>query len=137
MRQKIGPLTDEALANLGENPSQADKDRALDRACDQARDQAYDQARKEFYQQRHDHEVEVRVAREEALAVGAMFGKDALEVGMELEMKTFDKWKVWAEEQATVMEQARSAAYSGGGLGSSTTEDEHAASEKSQGQIPA
>jgi small subunit ribosomal protein S23 len=50
---------------------------------------AYDIARKEFYELRHEEAVERRVTREEALWSGAYFGKSALEVGMELEDKTY------------------------------------------------
>jgi len=85
---------------------------------------AYDQARKEFYELRHQEEVEQRVAREEALSTGAVFGKSALEVGMELESKTFEEWKVWAEQQVTLQEQARSAAYTGLGTQSSAADEE-------------
>lgn len=80
---------------------------------------AYDQARKEFYELRHVEEVEQRVAREEALSTGATFGKSALEVGMELENKTFEQWKEWAQVQVTLQEQTRSAAYTGLGSQSS------------------
>ena len=76
---------------------------------------AYDQARKEFYDVRMFDEIEQRVAREEALSTGAEFGKSALEVGMQLENEVFERWKVWAKEQATVMKQSRSAAYTGTG----------------------
>lgn len=74
---------------------------------------AYDKARKEHYEDRHQQEIEARVAHEEALATGAYFGKNAIEVGMELENAEFDRWKIWAQEQVTIMEQARSAAYTG------------------------
>lgn len=84
---------------------------------------AYDQARKEFYELRHQEEVEQRVAREEALSTGAVFGKSALEVGMELESKTFEEWKVWAQQQVTLQEQARSAAYTGLGTQSSAADE--------------
>lgn len=73
--------------------------------------QAYDQARKEFYELRLQEEVEQRVAHEEALANGAYFGKSALQVGMELEDKEFERWKEWAERQHLVDEQKRAAMY--------------------------
>jgi small subunit ribosomal protein S23 len=57
---------------------------------------AYDKARKEFYALRHEEEVERRVAREEASYVGAYFGKSVLDVSMELEDKTYERWKEWA-----------------------------------------
>lgn len=78
-----------------------------------SREAAYDQARKELYERRHYDEMELRIQREEALAVGAQFGKSAMEVGMQLENQTFDKWKAWAVQQVTIAEQARSAAYGG------------------------
>jgi small subunit ribosomal protein S23 len=68
---------------------------------------AYDQARQEFYDIRHQEDVERRVAREEALAVGAHFGKSTLDVGMELEDKAYEEWKAWAIEKTKLLEQAR------------------------------
>ena len=85
---------------------------------------AYDQARKEFYELRHQEEIEQRVAREEALSTGAVFGKSALEVGMELENKTFEEWKAWAAQQVTLQEQGRSAAYTGLGTQSSAADED-------------
>ena len=123
MQTNIGPLTQQRLEQLGANPSREERDKASDAAVEQARDQAYDQARKELYNQRHHEEVEVRVAREEAHAVGGYFGLSQNEIGMELENRTFDKWRAWAESQVVLMEQAKSAAYSGGAgsQGGSTT----------------
>ncbi|KFY01690.1 hypothetical protein O988_02601 [Pseudogymnoascus sp. VKM F-3808] len=77
---------------------------------------AYDQARKEFYAIRHQEDVERRVAKEEALATGAYFGKSMLEVGMELEDKTYESWKEWAQKEVEVIEQQRSAQYTGAEL---------------------
>ncbi|KAL8634826.1 MAG: hypothetical protein Q9228_007616, partial [Teloschistes exilis] len=54
---------------------------------------AYDQARKEFYERRLHQDVERRIAKEEAVATGAYFGKTILQVGMELEDKVFEDWK--------------------------------------------
>jgi len=84
--------------------------------------QAYDIARKEFYALRHEEEVERRVAREEASWTGAYFGKSALEVGMELEDKTYEAWKAWATREAEAIDLQRNAAYTG--LGTSTEEEE-------------
>ena len=75
---------------------------------------AYDQARQEFYAIRHQEDVERRVAKEEALAVGAHFGKSTLEVGMELEDKAYEEWRTWAIAQTKLQEQARGAAYTQG-----------------------
>ena len=77
------------------------------------RDKAYDQARKEFYELRLREEIERRVAHEEALATGAYFGKSALEVGMELEDKEFERYKQSAQEQSITDEQKRAAMYTG------------------------
>jgi small subunit ribosomal protein S23 len=52
---------------------------------------AYDMARREFYQHRHLSEIRARVAKEEALHVGAYFGKGPLEIGMELEDKSWEQ----------------------------------------------
>lgn len=77
---------------------------------------AYDQARQEFYAIRHQEDVERRVAKEEALATGAYFGKSMLEIGMELEDKTYESWKEWAQNEVVVIEQQRSAQYTGSEL---------------------
>lgn len=86
------------------------------------KEKAYDQARKEHYEDRHMQEVEARVAREEAMATGAYFAKTAIQVGMQLENREFDRWKVWAQEQVTLAEQARVAAYTGLGTASASGE---------------
>lgn len=72
---------------------------------------AYDQARKEFYDLRLQDEVEQRVAKEEALATGAYFGKSALQIGMELENEEWERWKEWAAKEHTLSEQRRAAMY--------------------------
>jgi len=74
---------------------------------------AYDIARKEFYYYRHIEDVERRVAREEAMSVGAYFGKGPLEVSMELEDNVVEHWKKWALRQAEMDSQRRSSAYTG------------------------
>jgi small subunit ribosomal protein S23 len=93
---------------------------------------AYDIARKEFYALRHEEEVERRVAREEALWTGAYFGKSALEVGMELEDKTYESWKAWATKEVEAIDLQRNAAYTG--LGTSS-EDEVAEVESDSGEV--
>ncbi|KAL9026377.1 MAG: hypothetical protein Q9196_004947 [Gyalolechia fulgens] len=75
---------------------------------------AYDQARKEFYEMRLQQDIERRVAKEEAMATGAYFGKTTLQIGMELEDKIFEEWKAWAARQAIQMEQRQAAMYTGG-----------------------
>ncbi|KAL2073218.1 hypothetical protein VTL71DRAFT_10542 [Oculimacula yallundae] len=75
--------------------------------------QAYDVARKEFYALRHEEEVERRVQREEAEWSGAYFGKGPIEIGMELEDKSYESWKAWAESEVQQMAIQRDAAYTG------------------------
>ncbi|KAF2742463.1 mitochondrial ribosomal protein [Sporormia fimetaria CBS 119925] len=74
---------------------------------------AYDVARKEFYRQRHLSDIKRRVAKEEAMYVGAYFGKGPLEIGMELEDKAFEKWKAWATTLIEDEEQMRAQLFSG------------------------
>ena len=83
--------------------------------------QAYDKARKEFYALRLEEEIERRVAREEAMWVGAYFGKGALDVGMELEDKTYEEWKEWAAKEVEAMERQRDGAYTG--IGTANEDD--------------
>ncbi|KUJ12096.1 mitochondrial ribosomal protein [Mollisia scopiformis] len=91
----------------------------LNNVPDMGINQAYDIARKEFYALRHEEEVERRVAREEALWTGAYFNKGVLEIGMELEDKTYESWKTWAKKEVETIDRQRDAAYTGVG-----TEDE-------------
>lgn len=74
---------------------------------------AYDQARKELYRVRHAREIEVRVAREEALSTGAMFGPGPLEIGMKLEDKAYEDWKEWAIKEIASLKQLQGSAYTG------------------------
>lgn len=74
---------------------------------------AYDQARHEFYAIRHQEDVERRVAKEEALATGAYFGKSMLQIGMELEDRTYESWKKWAQKEVEAIDRNRSAQYTG------------------------
>ena len=107
--------------------------------------QAYDQARKEFYDLRLQEEVERRVAKEEAMSTGAYFGKSALEIGMELEDKEYEKWKVWATDEASMAQQNQAAMYTGsaeGGMGGEIAADSNpaeyeAALEEVSHQVPA
>ncbi|KAH0565846.1 hypothetical protein GP486_000769 [Trichoglossum hirsutum] len=75
--------------------------------------EAYDQARHEFYALRYQEDVERRVAKEEALATGAHFGKTHLEVGMELEDKMWETWKEWGLKESAAQQQKRASAYTG------------------------
>ena len=75
--------------------------------------QAYDHARKEFYELRLQEDVERRVAKEEAQATGAYFGKSMLEIGMELEDKVYEEWKEWATNEIVEKEQKQAAMYTG------------------------
>lgn len=73
---------------------------------------AYDIARREFYQLRLREDIERRVAAEEAEATGAVFGPTQLEVGMKLENQEFERWKVWARDEAQILD-AKHAAMAG------------------------
>ncbi|EAQ86829.1 hypothetical protein CHGG_08082 [Chaetomium globosum CBS 148.51] len=72
---------------------------------------AYDVARKEFYKLRQQEEIERRVAVEEARMYGAYFGKNNLQVGMELEDAAYEQWKKWATIEISKLEAERTAAY--------------------------
>jgi small subunit ribosomal protein S23 len=74
---------------------------------------AYDQARREFYHHRHLNEVRVRIAKEEAMHVGAYFAKGPLEVGLELEDKAWESWKAWANQQIEEEASMRAQMFSG------------------------
>ena len=78
------------------------------------RAQAYDRARKEFYELRLQEDVERMVAKEEAMSTGAYFGPSALDIGMELEDKEYDRWRDWAQQQVTAREQQQAAMYTDG-----------------------
>ena len=104
--------------------------------------QAYDQARKEFYDLRLQEDVERRVAKEEAMSTGAYFGKSALEIGMELEDKEYERWKEWAMKEVTLLEQRQAAMYTGGAESresevESNSAEYEAALEEVSDQIPA
>jgi small subunit ribosomal protein S23 len=75
------------------------------------KEQAYDKARKEFYALRQEEDVGRRVALEEARYVGAYFGKNSLQVGMELENKTYEQWKQAAQVTMVKEELKRNEAY--------------------------
>lgn len=98
---------------------------------------AYDQARKEFYEVRLQQDVERRVAKEEALATGAYFGKTTLQVGMELEDKIFEEWKAWAANEVIQQDQRRAAMYTGVDSQTLAEPELDAAAEELEAVIPA
>jgi small subunit ribosomal protein S23 len=75
--------------------------------------EAYDQARREFYKHRHLDEIRNRIAKEEAMHVGAYFAKGPLEVGVELEDKAWESWKAWANQQIEEEASMRAQMFSG------------------------
>jgi small subunit ribosomal protein S23 len=85
---------------------------------------AYDTARREFYHHRHLAAIRQRIAKEEALHVGAYFGKGPLEIGMELEDQSFENWKKWAEQQIEDEQQMRAQLFSGPQAGDETSKGE-------------
>lgn len=103
-----------------------------------SRAQAYDKARREFYFFRHREDVERRVAKEEALAVGAYFGKGPNEIGMELEDQEFERWKKWAYNKIEEQKQAAGAAYAGSDVGDVelTDGEEDAVLDELSGNVP-
>lgn len=74
---------------------------------------AYDIARREFYKLRLQEDIERRIAQEEARATGAYFGPDVNTIGMEFENKSYERWKVWAEEESLLELQQNSATIAG------------------------
>lgn len=74
---------------------------------------AYDQARREFYHHRHLSEIRTRIAKEEAMHVGAYFGKGPLEIGMALEDSAWENWKAWANTQIEEEQSMRAQMFSG------------------------
>lgn len=65
---------------------------------------AYDQARLEFFRLRLREEANVSVAAEEAQMFGAVFGKSALQHGVEQEQAAIDKW---IDEATTATKEKR------------------------------
>ncbi|KAI5927896.1 mitochondrial ribosomal protein [Camillea tinctor] len=92
-----------------------------------SKDQAYDIVRREFYALRHEEEVQQRIAKEEAMMVGAYFGKSFLQIGMELEDQAFENWKRWASKQIDAVRAEQNAAYTS--FGDEDAEDEEATAE--------
>lgn len=85
----------------------------MENVPDMSKSMAYDQARQEFYDERLQEDIERRVAKEEAMATGAYFGKTMLQIGMELEDKEYERWKAWATNEMTAQEQKRDSVYTG------------------------
>lgn len=99
---------------------------------------AYDQARKEFYKIRLYEDIERRVAKEEALAVGAHFGPGPNAISMGIEDKIYEDWKRWAFEETQRLEQLASSGYSSTDEVdvAPTAEEETAALEEVAGSVP-
>lgn len=87
------------------------------------KEQAYDTARREFYALRQEEDVERRIAQEEARMVGAYFGKNTLQVGLELEDEQFELWKKWAMSETAKIETERNAAYTSFGDEAASADD--------------
>ncbi|KAI0432336.1 mitochondrial ribosomal protein S25 [Xylaria sp. FL1042] len=85
---------------------------------------AYDIVRKEFYALRHEEDVERRIAKEEAMKVGAYFGKTAMQVGMELEDQQHELWKKWATRQISSVQAEQDSAYTNFGAAEESNEDD-------------
>ncbi len=82
----------------------------LNNVPDMTNAEAYDQARKEFYALRHEEDIERRIAKEEAEATGAYFGKSMLEISTELEDNVYEKWRERALKIIITAEQLRDGA---------------------------
>ncbi len=76
------------------------------------KEEAYDIARHEFYELRQQEDIGRRIAIEEARMVGAYFGKNTLQVGMDLEDKEYERWKGWAAKEVAAKEAQRAERYS-------------------------
>jgi small subunit ribosomal protein S23 len=74
-------------------------------------EKAYDIVRREFYALRHEEDVERRIAKEEAMKVGAYFGKSFLQIGMELEDRQYENWRKWAGRQIQNVQAEQDSAY--------------------------
>ncbi|KAK3387505.1 37S ribosomal protein Rsm25 [Podospora didyma] len=72
------------------------------------KNQAYDVARKEFYKVRQQEDIQRRVVLEEARHVGAYFGKNTLQYGMELEDRNYEHWKAFAKTEIERMQSLNS-----------------------------
>lgn len=98
---------------------------------------AYDKARKELYKTRHAREIESRIAKEEARAYGAFFGKSALEVGMDLEDVQYANWVEWAKKENMMLQAQRSNAYTGDEAEQSAADEGQEQLDEVSDQVPA
>ena len=104
-------------------------------------DAAYDIVRKEFYDLRRQEEVRRRIAAEEAESTGAVFGKNPLQWGIQVENKQYDDWERWAREQV-VLQQQKNAAFAGNTMAveedalAETTDNEGSGGGNGQKEIP-
>ncbi|KAM0711484.1 hypothetical protein Q7P35_000850 [Cladosporium inversicolor] len=98
---------------------------------------AYDKARKELYKTRHAREIESRIAKEEARAYGAFFGKSALEVGMDLEDVQYANWVEWAKKENMMLQNQKSNAYTGDEAEQSAAETGQEELDEVSDQVPA
>ncbi|KAJ9663557.1 mitochondrial ribosomal small subunit component [Neophaeococcomyces mojaviensis] len=74
--------------------------------------QAYDMARREFYVLRRQEATKRRIAKEEAMHMGAQPEMSILQWSMKIENKHYNDWEEWSRQQV-VEQMQRSAAFSG------------------------
>ncbi|EJT79420.1 37S ribosomal protein S25 [Gaeumannomyces tritici R3-111a-1] len=125
VQRQMWLMNNEHLSRERVDPSDSESPKELVMMGPLSKNAAYDKARREFYELRQEEEIERRIAREEAMMVGAYFGKNALQVGADLEDHEYERWKAWAAKRHKAGEAARAAAYTS--YGSTTTEEVDAA----------
>lgn len=84
----------------------------LENVPDITMEESYDVARKEFYTLRRQEAIRRKVAREEALHMGAQPERSILQWSMQIENKHYDDWEAWSREQVVELTQ-KNAAFSG------------------------
>ncbi|TRX94567.1 hypothetical protein FHL15_004519 [Xylaria flabelliformis] len=99
-------------------------------------EKAYDIVRREFYALRHEEDVERRIAKEEAMKVGAYFGMSSMQVGMELEDQQYESWKKWAGKQISSVQAEKDAAYTNFGATEEADMDSEAIAEDMAEEVP-
>lgn len=104
LEQPMVPLSGESVVQRQKH--------LLENVPDITIDQAYDIARKEFYTLRRQEAIRRRVAREEALHMGATPEKSILKWSMQIENKQYDNWEEWSRAQVMELMQ-KNAAFSG------------------------